>query len=523
MPDFPDGMPQKIDLGRLARVLIVGAVLVAYANSLAVPFILDDLGSILRNVHIRHLWPLWETIHGTSRPVVHLSLALNYALDGYNVAGYHAFNLAVHMLAALTLFGIVRRTLDPRHGTSAPWLALITALVWALHPLQTQSVTYVIQRAESLMGLFYLLTLYCFIRGVRDHRWYAAAVACCALGMACKPIMVTAPLIVLLYDRVFVAKSVTQALRQRCWLYLGLAATWVLLAWLLAIGPREWEGSAGPGQVSFSTWEYLKTQPGVILHYLRLMLYPSPLCLDYAWPVVRAASEIVPAALVIAAMVAATPWAWMRKPWLGFLGAWFFLILAPSSSAIPLADLAFEHRVYLPLAAVAALLVIGGHELSRRVALPVKLGVAALIVLGLGWGTIHRNHDYRSELSIWSDTVAKRPNNWRAQADLGVALERDGRTTEAIARYQEAIRLKPDYAIAHSNLGVALATQGHIEEAIAQFDEALRLNPASASALYNLGLALAKRGQPARATACYRRALRVDPSFVLARTALASR
>jgi tetratricopeptide (TPR) repeat protein len=523
MSDFPDGTLRKIDLGRLAPVLIVGALLVAYVNSLAAPFILDDLRSIVRNVHIRHLWPLGNTIQDTSRPVVHLSLALNYALDGYNVAGYHAFNLAVHMLAALTLFGIARRTLDAHYGASARWLAVIIALVWALHPLQTQSVTYVIQRAESLMGLFYLLTLYCFIRGTHSEPWYVAALVCCALGMACKPIMVTAPLIVLLYDRTFVAKSVMEALRQRCWFYLGLAATWVLLAWLLAIGPREWQGSAGPGQVSFSTWEYLRTQPGVILHYLRLMLYPSPLCLDYAWPMARTASEIAHQALVITAMLAATAWAWMHKPWLGFLGAWFFLILAPSSSAIPLADLAFEHRVYLSLAAVAALFVIGGYELCRRVALPVKLGVAALVVLGLGCVTIHRNLDYRSELSIWSDTVAKRPNNWRAQSDLGVALERDGRTTEAMVHYEEAIRLKPDYAIAHSNLGVALAKQGQIEEAVAQFDEALRLEPASANALYNLGLAFAKRGQSVRATSCYRRALLVDPYFALAWNALAKR
>jgi hypothetical protein len=157
-------------------MVIVAAGLWAYHNSFQGPFIFDDVGNILENPTIRHLWPIWETLSPpqrsgiAGRPVINLSLAVNYACGGTRVGGYHALNLGVHILAGLTLFGIVRRTLlqprlRERFGPPADGLALITAVLWTIHPLQTESVTYIIQRCESIMGLFYLLTLYCFIRG----------------------------------------------------------------------------------------------------------------------------------------------------------------------------------------------------------------------------------------------------------------------------------------------------------------------------------------------------------------------
>ena len=160
-------------------VALVTLCLVAYHNSFTGPFIFDDVRSIRDNPTIRHLWPIGQCLHPPhqhgltveGRPLINLSLAINYALGRQKVWGYHALNLAVHILAGLTLLGVVRRTLQqPRllgcFGRAANGLALTIAILWAVHPLQTESVTYVIQRAESIMGLFYLLTLYCFIRGV---------------------------------------------------------------------------------------------------------------------------------------------------------------------------------------------------------------------------------------------------------------------------------------------------------------------------------------------------------------------
>ncbi|MGD1021058.1 MAG: hypothetical protein ABSA12_17265, partial [Verrucomicrobiia bacterium] len=205
---------------RLFPLLLVLTGLWAYHNSLTGPFIYDDWLSIQKNPTIRHLWPIWQplspphaggiTVEG--RPLINLSLAVNYAIGGTNVRGYHALNLAIHILAGLTLFGIVRRTLlqprlRERFGAVADELALAVALIWTVHPLQTESVTYIIQRAESMMGLFYLLTLYGFIRGTASplpRLWHGLCIGACALGMASKEVMVSAPLMVMLYDRTFV-------------------------------------------------------------------------------------------------------------------------------------------------------------------------------------------------------------------------------------------------------------------------------------------------------------------------------
>ncbi|MGD0017255.1 MAG: tetratricopeptide repeat protein [Verrucomicrobiia bacterium] len=495
----------------LGGALVVLAALAAYSNSFSVPFLFDDV-RILKNPRIQHA-PLTEMVASTSRPVVQLSLALNYAVGGFDVRGYHAFNLIIHMLAALTLYGIVRRTLAgerlrSRYGQTAGWLAFAVALVWLLHPLQTESVTYIIQRAESMMGLFYLLTLYCVIRGAevtKGRLWYAAAVVACAVGMRCKPVMATVPVVILLYDRAFLTGSLREALRRRVWLYSSLAATWLLLLVLLQNGGQEWKTNAGFAYQPIQPVEYALTQPGVILHYLRLSVWPHPLCLDYAWPIARTWISIVPPATLITILLFATVWLWKSMPSLGFVGAWFFLTLAPSSSVVPIAEAAFEHRMYLPLAAVVTLVVIGIHTLIGWRSMAVCLAVA----VGLGFLTVRRNADYRSELAIWSDTAAKRPSNPRAHNNLGVALASQGRVSEAIAEYSAALRIKPNYVDPHNGLGAALASQGKVSEAIAEYAAAVRLRPDDADAHYNFGIALVRQGNMSEAIEQFEQALRL--------------
>ena len=367
-PDRP-----KDRRGRLGLLVLVAGVLV-YCNSFDGSFVFDDGPDIVDKEEIRRLWPIWGHLARGSRPLVDLSLAINYHIGQLDVWGYHAFNLVVHLLAGLTLFGVVRRTLlleglRSSFGRSAHWLALAVSLIWVVHPLQTESVTYVIQRAESMMGLFYLLTLYGVIRGSRSQWawwWYAGAGVACALGMSSKPVMITAPFVVLLYDRIFLSRSFAAVLRRRWGLYAVLVASWLVLArsgiiqGVLNPDPRP--PTVGLGYQGFSPMEYAFTQPGVILHYLRLSFWPHPLCLDYRWPVETAPLAIAAPALVILALLALTVWALWRRPRLAFLGAWFFLVLAPTSSIIPIQDVAFEHRMYLPLAGVVVLVVIAGDR-----------------------------------------------------------------------------------------------------------------------------------------------------------------
>ena len=190
---------------RVSVLVIVLAGLIVYWNSFSGAMIFDDSRCIKRNQELRKLWPPWKTGSSPGRTVVNFSLAVNYAIGELEVRGYHIFNLSVHILAGLALYGIIRRSLllegiPDRLGRSAHWIALATALIWTVHPLQTQSVTYLIQRAESMMGMFLLVTLYCLIRGTQSTRrpwWFVGGIVSCALGMGCKEVMALAGLVVL--------------------------------------------------------------------------------------------------------------------------------------------------------------------------------------------------------------------------------------------------------------------------------------------------------------------------------------
>jgi tetratricopeptide (TPR) repeat protein len=503
--------PLKVAAGpvgtAVAAAVIVVSVVAAYLNGLRAPFELDDFASIPENASIRTLWPLSVPLSppatGTTvggRPVANLTLALNHALGGDGVMGYHAVNILIHALAALALFGVVRRTLampalQGRFGRDALPLALAAALLWALHPLLTESVTYVIQRVESLMGLFYLLTLYCLIRSVdsgRSAAWQAGAITSCLLGMATKEVMVTAPLAALLYDRTFISGSFREALRRRPWLYACLGATWLLLGVLVARTGWSRGGSAG-----FTGWSaaggYWLAQSQAAARYLGLSLWPHPLVFDYGTVILAHPRDSALCALLMVPLAAATLYMIWRRPVPGFLAAWFFLILAPSS-LIPVATQTMaEHRMYLPLGAVVVSVVLGSYRLLGRRAFAL-LGAFAV---GLGLLTCARNEDYRSAASLWGAAVASEPDNARARCALGSVLRPlPGRLPDAVAQLREAVRLDPGYALAHNELGIALqGAPGASDEAIGQFREALRIDPNFAIAHNNLGLALAQSGK----------------------------
>lgn len=491
---------------------ILAAGLAAYSNSFEVPFYFDDYFHIVHNPDLRDFRDLWKLLSGSTRPLTALTLAFNYSLGGLEVWGYHLFNLAVHLAAGLTLFGLVRRTLE------TPWLArrvagretelaLAAALLWLLHPLQTQSVTYIVQRGEALMGLFYLQTLYWSVRE-RPGR----AVLACALGMLAKPVMVTAPLAVLLYDRVFLYSSWREAFRERRAMYAGLAGTWLVLPPVLAGGVREYGGLVGLDVPKLNPLTYLATQAGVLLHYLKVCFWPHPLLLDYDWPPARAFREIAPASAAIGALLGGTAWALREYPALGFLGAWFFLVLAPTSSLLPIVDAAFDHRMYLPLAAVVLLFLSGLHHLTQRRPLLFRAAVCLLIPV-LAAATLLRNEAYGDPVRFWAENVKHRPRSVRAKVSLGHSLAAAGRTDEALEQFRQSLELEPDSADAHNNLAHLLLFQNEPEKALLHYREAARLKPNLVMARKGLGLTLQKLGRVEEAEAELEEALRLNPGL----------
>jgi tetratricopeptide (TPR) repeat protein len=267
-------------------------------------------------------------------------------------------------------------------------------------------------------------------------------------------------------------------------------------------------GTAG-FSLGITWWAYALTQVRAIVHYLGLAFWPHPLVFDYGGAVLASSwAEIAPSALILGALLAGTVIALRRWPVIGFAAAWFFAILAPTSSVVPVADTMFEHRMYLPLVAVVALAVLGGFAVAGRRSLIVFAGLA----VGLGWATVRRNDDYRSELALWSDTVAKRPENVRAHYTLGTVLFALRRADEAIGEYETALRLKPDSAEAHNDLGNALTRLGRAAEAVPHYEAALRVAPQSSDAHDNLGNALRRLGRLDEAGMHYEAALRARPN-----------
>jgi protein O-mannosyl-transferase len=540
--------------------VLVAAVCVAYIPSFSGGFVGDDIDAIVANPHIRSLWPIHQALTAPSdttaagRPVVALSLALNYALapddardawdppapgipveaatDPYyrNLWGYHAFNLAVHMVAALALFGVVRRSLElpalrGRFSADAIPLAFAIALLWALHPLNTAAVTYIIQRAESLMGLFLLLTLYCSIRSTEATRsrwrWIAAATVACGLGMASKEVHVVAPILVALW--IWILRPGESLLEgRRLPLFGALAATWLLLLWLVLGGVRS--ESVGFGLSGWTSGVYVRTQAEVILHYLRLAIVPSPLVFMYAWPPATSWVSVAPQVMMLAVLAGATVLALVRRHPAALLGAWFFLVLAPSSSVLPIAtEVAAEHRMYLPLAAVVATIVFSIHGLSRRLVASPRRAVVTMCLTGflavaLGSVTYARNNDYRSMESLLQDTVKKRPANVRARVAYGGLLLQMERFPEAEFQLRTALaigeRTPGDTYLtpmAHMYLGSALAAQAQAAEGIIHLERALELSPRLDEAHALLGEAYLQQGRLPEAAAAYERAIALMP------------
>jgi len=451
-------------------LLLILAVALTYANSLGGPFILDDQATIVQNPQIKNLSDLRAVLVPASetpiagRPLASLTFAINYAASGLEVRGYHIVNIALHVICALLLMLVARQTLEAN-------VAFGAALLWAVHPLNSEVVNYLSQRTESLMAAFYLVALYAAIRSrsERGVRWMLIAVASCAAGLASKESMATAPLVVALYDRIFLFDSWKATVRERRHLYAGLAVTWILAGALIAAGPRAAVAGFSSG---VSPWTYLMNQVVIITEYLRLAVWPDSLVIFYGWPAALGAADVLPYLVFVVGLVVLTAVGLWRRPALGFLGAWFFITLAPASSIVPVAtEVGAERRMYLPLMALAVLMVVAVDVVWKRVAVrrfvPMPLVVAVAAAAVLATVTVARNREYASPLTLARTVVERRPSGV-AHHILAEHLATAGQREEAERHLREAIAQGDSRA--RFLLGRVLAEQGNYAEAVQQLE-----------------------------------------------------
>ncbi len=483
-------------MNAVRALLIAVAAVVVYARTFGVPFVFDDVHAIVQNLRIR-AWS--RALVASDRPLVEITLALNYGLGGLDVFGYHLFNLAVHVSCGWLLFDVVRRTFRTT-GTLAGReddAACVAALLFVVHPLQTESVTYVVARSELLMALCYLgtldLVLLAETHPARRYVLWVLAVAVCALGMMAKPIMVTAPLAVWWLSwwvltpptrpRLTFASTPPSVEVPRRWpLHLGLCATWLVLAVLFADHTHPGAGL----DIGIEPLEYLRTQLGVTWHYFRLLVWPVDQMLDYDWPLATDWLEpevLVPAGGWALLVLALAPLARRGRRaatfWLGFA----VLVLLPSSSVIPIADLVFEHRMYLSVGGFAALVALAVGGAAARAPTTVAV-LAAVVVALLGGLAIARNEVWRDPIVLWSDNLAKAPTKQRVYRSLEEAYQRRGDRAgmrrvalaeiEVLERLQ---RVHPRDGRVLTALANGLARVGRTAEALAAVLEAIRLDP----------------------------------------------
>jgi tetratricopeptide (TPR) repeat protein len=526
----------KKDNSLIALLIIPVVAILIYSNTFHSSFHFDDLIMIVKNRIVQNLWNLWPP-SGT-RYIGLLSFALNYQLGGLNVLGYHMVNLAIHIANGLMVLWLVLLTfktpiMKGRGQTlqQMNFIALFSALIFISHPIQTQAVTYIVQRFTSLATLFYLLALVMYVKArllvespmvqgpkvekmqrplaSRFLPYYLLSIISTLLAMKTKEISFTLPFVMILYEFSFfntTPSSPTFTKMKR----LSFLIPFLMALLIIPLSLINIEKPLGDiiGELRETTQEtheiprisYLLTQSRVIMTYLRLLVLPLNQNLDYDYPIYHSITLMVLlSSLFIVLLLSLAAYLFYksrsgdrRLRLIAFGIFWFFITLSVESSIIPIKDIIVEHRLYLPsvgmVIALSSILWVASTRIRARYSpLFYNSLVFIAVVIPLGVGTYYRNFTWADEVTLWEDVVKKSPNKARAHLNLGLIYYGLGQLDQAIQRYTTAVTLQPDYAWAHNNLGTTYATQGRLDEAMKELNIALSLEPNLAEAHNNLG------------------------------------
>ncbi len=529
--DFTD-FPAKYETWLL--LLLTVLIFLVYSNTLTGSFVFDDRPNIQNNPKIKlkqlSLTRLLEAgfeSPSSRRPVSNITFAFNYFLHGYNVVGYHFVNILIHIINTILFYFLAKTTLNTpalrwRYNPFAlAWIPIFAAFIWGLHPLLTQSVSYIVQRMNTLAALFYILTILLYAKGrltqsTRLRRWLLAGCAASSiLAFGSKEITATLPIFIFLYELYFLGENSNFRFKSNFLVIIGILSFFILLAlFYTRLAPSD-VIFAAYSKRDYTVDQRLLTELRVVIFYITLILWPHPsrLNLDHAFELSHSLIDPLTTLLSLGAIVGASVAAVYlvkRAPLISFGILWFFGNLVIESSIIPL-EIIFEHRTYLPSMFFILMIVSLAFKIIRPGWLCLTLLLIVIAVLSIG--TYERNKVWTSPVALWQDSMSKSKRKARPYNNLGVALATADRKDEAVEMYRIALQIKPAYAIAHYNLGYLLARNGQFEEGMIHFNESLRINPSNIEVYNDLGVALIMQGRLNEAIDQLQKALRLNPEY----------
>jgi Tfp pilus assembly protein PilF len=556
-------------VSHLSLIIILGVL--GYSNTFNVPFQFDDEANIVKNPIIKNLvyyvTPAKAKVYEgfaeypllINRYIGSLTLALNYKINGLDVTGYHVVNILIHLINSLLVYWFVHLIFialasgaggdNPLYLRHAPAIALFSALLFVTHPIQTQAVTYIIQRFTSLATMFYLFSIIMYVEArlalndyykkhgkkisKRAFGYYLLSLCAAVLAMKTKEISFTLPAMIVLFEFIFFKGETKSRV-----LYLAPFVLTMVIIPATLIFIVNLSGGVGPATSlsgsNVTRLDYLFTQFRVIITYIRLMFFPVDQNLDYDYPMYHSifdpgVLQSFLALIIICLTVIYFFWRHRKTQPLArviFFGtAWFFATLSIESSIIPIIDVIYEHRMYLPsfgiFLVIGVVLMVFVERCRRKwVGGAVVLSVL-MLALVLTAMTYSRNNVWADKIVFWQDVVSKSPEKARGYTQLGSAHEEKGNLDEAIKYYKKASYLEPYNSEIYLFQGISLSKLGRTNEAMQEFREALRINSYNPEAHFNLGMALAKLGRTNEAIQEFREAaLRINPHNAEARARL---
>ncbi|MBN1526635.1 MAG: tetratricopeptide repeat protein [Candidatus Omnitrophica bacterium] len=510
----------------IAILCLLGILI--YSNTFQSSFHLDDRDSVFQNptiVSLKNMGAIWAT--WPTRFLTYLSVAANYHFGRLNFTGYHIFNIIIHLGAGLCAWWLTLLTLSSpaikNDGIKdrSPLIAFFVGLIFVAHPIQTQAVTYIIQRATSMAALFYLASLCLYAKARlsgKNTACYIGSLAAGVCAMFTKEMTITLPFMILLYEYTFMKEEG----KKIDWKYLApflalIAVIPLTMIFTRSVSFKEMRLVSEPLPI-YSPWQYLFTQFRVLITYMRLLFIPLGQNIDHDYPVADGFFEVpVLASLsAISIMIIASLYLFKRYRLVSFSIFWFFIALLPESSFIPIRDVTFEHRIYLATFGYALFLVTTLYYLFGQK--NIRLMARILIVLTILYAalTYARNFVWKDEISLWNDAIKKSPNKSRPYDERGNAYTVKGDTDRGIEDYDKAIELNPYYSSSYNNRGVAYAVKGDLDRAIHDFTKAIEINPRFTNALSNRGNAYMAKGDTDRAIADFTATVVSNPYYAKA-------